>query len=399
MLYILYQAGRHLKDNYKITSKAGIVAIIVYTLNEGLRFGRGVDYNMGGRGYEKYATFGGDYNNHVGFEYLVKLFVELNIPWQGCVLFMSCMFIIGLLFFLKQYREVVSYALPIFVLVSSVTVENLFKWYLAFSFFMIGLYYQIEKERGVCAKYIIFSCLSCLFHTAFIPVPFIFYLLSKIQKPLLHPFISIALFFSIVFLFQTSFMLNFVELFNTMAMLSDRLSAYSDSAESYLTEGFQGRETSAMPGISELSFLLYVITIGYKCVVLKGQRYVFVYNLFLLGFLLRPITNQIPLFGRYDNVLFFFRAIVFACIIQVIYIEKQIRIRPILSVLSFLIIGLWITAFIRRPFNGNPKKYLYVWNRGKISYDEMISTYSDDANKKSDKLKKTKRQGTVNLFE
>ena len=324
MLFVLFRSGIKLQKEYKIWSGAGIAAILTYTLNEGLRFGRGIDYNNGGIGYERFSTYAGDYNNYIGYEYLVKILVKYGVPWQGCVILMSFMFIVGLLFLMRNLREVVPYALPLFVLVSSGTVENLVKWYLAFSFFMIGLSYQIVQLDKLNIKYVFFSCVASLFHLAFIPVPFIFYLLTKFNKPILSPFWAILLFFAIGFLFQTSFMLNFVDLINTAALMSDRFEGYAENAEMWFTQGFQGRETSAFPGVLELLFLMTVTPIGFKCVKHMGPKYIYIYNLFLIGFFLKPITNKVPLLARYDHVFFFFRAVVFACILQFIYKEKKV---------------------------------------------------------------------------
>jgi len=398
MLFVLFRSGIRLQKKYRIWSGAGIVAILVYTLNEGLRFGRGIDYNLGGIGYESYISYSKtDLINYIGYEYLVRILVNLGVPWQGAVMLMSFLFIVGLLYLMRSFKKVLPFALPLFVLVSSGTVENLFKWYLAFSFFMIGLSYQLEQLDKLNVKYVIFSCVAILFHTAFIPVPIIFYLLTKLDKPLLPPILSIPLFFAIAFLFQTSFMLNFVDFFNTAALLSDRLGRFTEDAEMWLTQGFHGRETMALPGIVELLYLMTVTLLGYKCVKLMGQKYIYIYNLFLIGFFLKPITNQIPLFARYDEVFFFFRAIVFACILQIIYKEKKVFLRPIYLIAALLIFLVWSYSFIRNPIKGIPEKYLYVWNKGNLSYDDMIIIWQEQQDKKSDKIKQRKGEYD-NLF-
>ena len=44
MLFVLYQCGKSLRKDYRIFSAAGVVSMLVYTLNEGLRFGRGGNF-------------------------------------------------------------------------------------------------------------------------------------------------------------------------------------------------------------------------------------------------------------------------------------------------------------------------------------------------------------------
>lgn len=391
MLFALFIAGLRLQKKYKIWSAAGLLAILVYTLNEGLRFGRGIDYNMGGIGYERFATYGGEYNNHIGFEYFVKALVSFDIPWQGCVMIMSCLFIVGLLFLMRSLKEVVPFALPLFVLVSSGTVENLFKWYMAYSFLMIGLSYQIEHLEKLNVRFVFFSCVATLFHIAFLPVPLVFYLLTKFKKPILSPLWSICLFFAIAFFFQTAFMLQFVDLINAASQLSDKFDVYANNAETWFTQGFQGRETRALPGMSELLFLICITLLGYKCLQYVDKKYTYIYNLFLLGLFLKPITNQIPLLARYDHVFFFFRAVMLACVLQFYYREKKFSLQSVWVVASSLIFYVWASASIRAPLVGQPERYLYVWNKGKLTYKDMVSILSENADEKSEKLKESRK--------
>lgn len=400
MLFVLYHSGIRLQKEYKIWSGAGLLAILVYTLNEGLRFGRGIDYNNAGIGYERYASYSNaTIDNYVGYELLVRTLVNLDVPWQGAVMLMSFLFIVGLLYLMRSLKEVVPFALPLFVLVSSGTVENLLKWYLAFSFFMIGLSYQITNLDKLNKKFVIFSCVGILFHIAFAPIPIIFYLLIKLKKPLLPPFWSILLFFAIAFLFQASFMLNFVELVNAAAFFSDRFEHYSEDVEMWLTQGFSGRTTVALPGYSETLFLMVVTLFGYKSVKLMGQKYIYIYNLFLIGFLLKPIANLIPILLRLDYVFFFFRAVVFACILQVIYKEKKVFLRPLFLHAVLLIFFIWTFSFVKAPITGIPERFLYVWNKGNLSYEDMLVIHSEQLDKTSESRKQKNNDNNLfNLF-
>ena len=52
MLCILFFCGKEISKTGKIFSKGGIIAIVAFTLNEGLRYGRGIDYNVYGRNFD-----------------------------------------------------------------------------------------------------------------------------------------------------------------------------------------------------------------------------------------------------------------------------------------------------------------------------------------------------------
>ena len=138
MLFVLYRAGKSIAKTGKIWSLAGFSAILVYTLNEGLRFGRGIDYNLYGMVYERLeATGQSDWD--ISFQFVARVLIDLNIPWQGYVILMSFVFILAMLIMLKVYQEIIPYALPLFALFSAGTVENMVRWYFGFSFIMIGL--------------------------------------------------------------------------------------------------------------------------------------------------------------------------------------------------------------------------------------------------------------------
>ena len=177
MLALLYWAGNNLqKSNTKILSMAGIVAIIAYTLNEGLRFGRGIDYNLYWQAYMDFAR-GWDAHQNIGFIFIQKCFLFFNLPYQALVMFMSFMFILGTLFIMKHYRTVIVYALPLWTLFSKSAVENMVRWYLAFSFVMIGLSFLMSNEKQSKLKYLLFCFIGCTIHYAMFPIPITFYLL------------------------------------------------------------------------------------------------------------------------------------------------------------------------------------------------------------------------------
>ena len=181
MLFILYSTGKQIAKSGTILSPAGIIAISVYTLNEGLRYGRGIDYNLYGMDYEELEA-GKESNWDIGFQYIARFLIANDIPWQGYVILMSFVFILATLFLLRVYKEILPYALPLFVLFSLRETENMVRWYMGFSFIMIGLSILLIGGKKANLKFWIFTAIACTFHIALLPLPVAFYLLYRREQ-------------------------------------------------------------------------------------------------------------------------------------------------------------------------------------------------------------------------
>lgn len=395
MLFILYSTGKQIAKTGTILSSAGIIAILTYTLNEGLRYGRGIDYNLYGMSYEELEA-GRESDWDLSFQYIARFLISLNIPWQGYVLLMSFVFILATIILLKSYKEVLPYALPLYALFSMSHVENMVRWYMGFSFVMIGLSFLLEGEKGANKRFWLFSAIACTFHIALLPLPVVFYLLQRKEKVLLTPIWVCILYFGIGFFFQTEFMMRFVELANIMGMMlggvSERFQNYGDDAEYWLTGGFAGAEArSAFPNKQEILFLLCVVWLGYKVIKDFDKKYIFVYNMFVVGLLTNPIALQIELVGRFNAPFMFFRAIVLACIIKHVFVNKTIMVNQMAWLFSLLIVLNMGRKILVTPFTQDPDKYLYIWNNKGKSYRSMYEMWIYDMYEADSKKKKSEK--------
>jgi hypothetical protein len=384
MLFVLYRCGKAFTKTGKVLSVAGFIAIIAYALNEGLRFGRGVDFNDYWQKYELLAR-GVDSTQNIAFLLFEKLMIELGLSWQCCIFVMSIMFIIGTFFLLKCYKEIAAATLPIFCLFSLYPVENMVRWYLAFSVFMIGLPFLLIDCRKSYVRYFFFSLFACLFHYAFIPIPILFLIISFLKKPIIHPFIIIPLYFSIGLLFQTESMLVFVDYVNLIGDMSEKFQSYGGNAEYWLTEGYSGRSTTAFSNMNELSLCFIVLVLGHKLVRGAEKKYIFAYNIFVIGFLIRPIANQIELVMRYDDVCFVFGSIIVAIIINELFVHRKVLVAPIIYFVTIIVFINYGRTYFTTPFKNNPQKYLYVWDSKGISAEKMLDMWSNESYKASKK--------------
>lgn len=387
MLFILNRAGMQIKKANNIIVPTVVLAIAVYTLNEGLRFGRGIDYNIYGMNYEVLER-GGDTRWDFVFKVIAQGLIALGIPWQGYVILMSFVFIVATVLLLKEYKDVLPFALPLFVLFSISATENMVRWYLGFSFIMIGLAFLLGDGKKRKSYFFFFCVFACTFHLALAPIPIILYLVTLWKSPFLKPLYVLTLYFVIAFSFQTEFMLQFVEFANMLSMVSERFEHYGNKAEYWLTGGFAGTEgRSALPNIQELMFLCCIVILGYYAVKKSNWKYAYAYNLFIIGFLIYPIANQIELVGRFAQPFLFFRAIVFASILEYIYSKKTVVVNKMALLISLLVFLNMGRRILMAPFRMDADYYLYVWNSDGKSYQSMYDMRISDMHKSEENRK------------
>lgn len=377
MLFVLYRAGIAIQENGKIISSAGIAAICIYTLNEGLRFGRGIDYNIY---YDHYLDIAAGRETKLEFVFvqLCRCLIGLDFSFQTLILFMSFMFILSLLNFMQNFRGEIPLALPFFVFFSRPDVENMVRWYLAFSFFLFGLSDLLKREK-LSWRYFLFSLIGCSIHYAILPIPFAFFIIYQFKHIMLKPYISIPLFLCVYILFRAEAMSQYVDIVNLLANASgEKFGNYGENAEYWLTGGFAGEEVSGKIGISEMAFLFVLVILGHRILKDSDKKYIFSYNLFILGFLFLPIAKKLELVVRYDAIFYFFRAIVLAAILYTYFIRKCARLIPAFSAIVLIVLLYNPIKSIKNILTGNPMKCLYIWDKSGMTPDKMYEMWIDD---------------------
>lgn len=379
MLIVLYLCGKSLRKDYRLLSYAGIMSIFVYTLNEGLRFGRGIDYNVYWRLYEEGAK-GWDIEKDYVFTMFSKILITIGLPYQVEVLIMSFVFILSTLLLLKNFKEIVPVTLPLFVLLSMHQVENMVRWYLAYSFILIGFSLLLRSDGKNTYVYSFFNN-SFLYSFGLAPVLVVFYLVSLRKKPFFSPYITLLLFYGIYFFFDSAFMLNLVEYVNLFSLInSDITDIYLQNSEYWLTGGFSkmGALNTSI-GIVQLITLSVLVIVGYKPLELAhNKNYVVSYNLFTIGLLLFPISKHIELMIRYTHVFLFFEAIVLSYFVYEYVINRRIIVSRVLLFVILLFFARHCSEEFVNPFRMPSYRYMYVWNKSSQTHDSMIQMYIDD---------------------
>ena len=190
-------------------------------------------------------------------------------------------------------------------------------------------------------------------------------------------------------------MMRFAEIGNALAMTSEKFQHYSDNIDFWLTGGFDGVETTPFPGLLEQLFLFVIVWLGYEAIKLAGHNYVYAYNLFAIGYIVYPIARQVELLERFDQTFLFFRAVVLACILLIIFKEKRIKFAPAIEILVFLIFLTFGKSMLTYPFTQNEQRFLYVWDKDRQTPDSMLKMWNDTRidNSKKDAERNRKIKG------
>lgn len=149
-------------DDEKSYWKYSSIGIIVYSLVEGLRWNRGIDYP------HYYQDITGklftDYSETV-YVWWTELFKFTGLPFWVAFIFYSFLFIHGFYFLLKKFKKQAVWALPLFFIITVGSSENLIRQFLAVSMFEYALYFFLEKKYGKSA---IFALLTVQIHNSVI---------------------------------------------------------------------------------------------------------------------------------------------------------------------------------------------------------------------------------------
>lgn len=339
--------------NAKAYWAAAIFPILAFGLNFGLRWGRGIDYNLYYWIYNDILinTLYHDVEPLWHFAVIIAGNV-FNLPWHGMVMFMSFFLIFSIVFFVKNHREIAFYALPLFAL-NVVQSQNLMRWFFACSFFFIALKFLEEKNLK---KFVIFSCCAFFIHFGFIIVMLPIFLLHYYKKPLLPPWISILIFLLLYFLFNRDdmvFLADFIRNLN----LASRFVAYQRNAEIWLTG-----ENLTMDKISTINVVngIYILIFGYR-MIKKRTNLTFLYNVTLVGIITSPAMSQVELMWRINLIFISFQSLLLAYLFRDLINLRRSR-NMIYCMITIAVLLLNVKTIVLQPLAVKKTSTYYIWD-------------------------------------
>lgn len=342
--------------------------VLFFAINEGLRFGRGIDYNGYYFKYNDILKFGFEEPKEFLFVIYCKIIDYLGLNYQGFICSLSIVLIVSCIYSLRKFKSILPFALPLFCLYS-IGAENLIRWWFSFSFLMIGVSFAVEKQYK---NAIIFAVISCLLHTAMLVViiimAFIYFFAKKAFTNVLFLW---GIYMLIYGFFKPENMAQVVPYLNILQFGdSSQFAGYVQNADRWLTgtANYIGGELSIIMAIQDL-LVIYIATY----VVKNHSRTLFYYYLCLFGTLLYPAFFQIEILWRIIDVFHLYQYVIIAYAMHDILVQntkkKDIKITICCILVALNLVRVHIINYF---FSYDENSILFIWDAAGRNYLNII---------------------------
>lgn len=372
LLIITYLYGKKLtslKSNKKYWNIA-YVPIFAFTIEEGFRWGREVDWCAYYYVYQDMIK-GIESNHEPFFRFLWGIFANSNMPYFCVISFCSFLLIYSLYFLFRPHYKFAYLLFPFLILWIAPKATNLIRWYMALSFLLIGIRYLLDKQN---IKTLLFFSFALFTHygSALLIITFLF--VCKLNKQICKPYVAIIGSLALILFFSSSFMARFVPFLEYLSVI-DRLAIYATNAEDWLTGNGQNslmeKKSSLVYILTTIPFYLYLID-GSKTN-LKKESIIF-YNLSVIGLFLRSISSGLELLDRYAVSFDPFLVFMAVSAISNLHKSPQTISKKIKCSIIYCSIIIQIYRFCA-PLNRNEFMY-YIWNE-QIAPERIFQKYQD----------------------
>lgn len=355
------------KEQNKIYWKIATPLIIFYTLNEGLRWNRGVDY------YHYYQDLTGElFKDTTDFLYLqwLNLFKLTNLPFWCGFLFYSLILIASYLFLIRLFQETAIWTLPLFFLSTVRFSENLIRQYIAITFIILAIYFLIKRRD----RYVILFCLmSILIHFSAIVPSFILFAIGyfHFDKTLKTPFIPLLLFSFFYFAWDNSYFSYITDFLGSLSSSDENLDNYLAGADIWFSEEGSLSNKHGENITSSYSLIYMVVKYFiYAYAILKGFylvkkdiKYRLIYWLSYIAIIFDTIRGDIEMYLRFYVWFSFLVPILFGALLIRPNEEESILKRIFRYAFIIVIVFYFGKSYIWTPMTTiDLVGYAYVWD-------------------------------------
>lgn len=276
--------------------KYSLIGIVVYSLVEGLRWNRGIDYP------HYYQDLTGklftDYSEYV-YIWWTELFKFTGLPFWVAFIFYSFLFIHGFYYLLKKFKKQAVWALPLFFIITVGSSENLIRQFLAVSMFEYALYFFLEKRYWKSA---IFALLTVQIHNSVIItiVGALFVYFIHFDKKIKTGYLLVGIYLLFYYFWNPSYLAPITTWLSSLSVGdSSNMSSYLENAEFWFSDesslsvrlGFVSRAASMFSSTVSLVTTCIIIKYGYD-LSQKNERYRIAYWFSFLAYILYIFSNN-----------------------------------------------------------------------------------------------------------
>ena len=362
LLIICFFVGKNIK-NRKSDFPYIFLFIVGFSVIEGLRFGRGIDYNVYYHSFKALDSGAREESSAFFYFLLCKFISYFDLPYQYVIFINSLILSVAGVLWLRRFPLVMIISLPWFYLLSFAA-ENIFRWYTSFSFVLLALPFFLNRRY---VPFLILSVVACGFHIMMIIPIGLFVLICLKKRILLDPIIVLVIYTGTLIIWSSEYMENFVFLANYALSYFDTYSEmYGGDMEAWLNGTQNGLiEFSITRQVFIAILFFYLIFVGKKIVNLHPWLIPY-YNIMSTGILLYPIYGQIELLNRFGQLFLFFQCIIGAyCIF---YSFKNLYLRRRFLLWSLVVVFYISYSFYSRLTPKNEYFTYYIWDAEGAEY-------------------------------
>lgn len=325
LLFELFYCGYKISNGNKY-KKYALISTVFYSLIEGLRWMRGVDY---WHYYQDIATNFQAIETTPDPEPIYKLFCTLfyhsQLPVSIAFIFYSAILFISFLSIIKHFKELAIWAMPLFFIITVSATENHIRQFFAIPFILFAYSAWLNNKKKSCY---LLLCIAPLIHTSSIILCIIFLLLintklnTKLNLPSKGGFILLIIYLALFFTWDINKFGSLSIWLQTLdGFTSSKFSSYVDNSDRWFTK--EGSIAEVTDGLVSTSVYMKYITLisssiiiyyGYKFAI-KNKKYISFYILACINLFILVIGGDIELFGRFAEYFLIFIPITISYII------------------------------------------------------------------------------------
>lgn len=330
--------------------KYSICATSFYSLIEGLRWLRGVDYL---HYYNDIATNFRDSMTTADPEFLYRTFCtwvhSTGMPVCFAFVFYSFLLITSFLCVLKHFRAIAVWALPLFYLITINGAENHIRQFLAIPFLLFAFSLWLDGNK----KYAyLMLCIPPFIHKSslFAILFFLIFIHLKVNMKKRGAIFISALYLLLALFWDINNLSSIVPYIQMLNIGDDNsnFANYTQDAERWFTnEGsmaeLAGLKTSFINSLTTNVSALIALFFGYK-IAQEDKKFFLPYWFTCISCFITCIGGDIELFGRFSEWLYIFYPLILAAVIN--YVSKTKKSVRIL-VNTILLFIYFIYGFLR----------------------------------------------------
>lgn len=283
--------------------------IVAFTLIQGLRYGRGNDYQ-----HYTEVFMGIDQQSNALFLWLNSVLMQIGIDKHTCFVFYAFVFSSCSMVFLQNYKECAKWVFPLYIVGFIFFNEYQIRQAFSYSFFFLYMHYlfqvplDIRKVSVFDTKYVVLALIAAIlcvkFHSANVFILATFSVVYFfVRKPLTY-WIAIPIYLSFVYVIPKVFDFSIIELFFVFFSDTETLKEYIENADRWFSESAMEDIYTRNPIIQifeafGVSSLLYL---GYKHITNKAKPHfpaetAFYYS-FFIGVCILSAFRKLELMNR-----------------------------------------------------------------------------------------------------